>query len=170
MDNAAKNSYQKFPFKFTPLMIAVFCLLLALCVAGVALTTWQFVDFLKGSDISSVWEWLKYVLMYLVCGLLAVLVSAMLIKSQYIITEKKLILQFGVIRSAYELNKIYSVRYFKGSGRLAVYFDDFKNQYTIIVVKESWYEAFVKALQARNEKISFDFTTAEEEANWKKKK
>lgn len=170
MDNAAKNSYQKFPFKFTPLMIAVFCLLLALCVAGVALTTWQFIGFLKGSDLSSVWEWLKYVLMYLVCGLLAVLVTAMLIKSQYIITENKLILQFGVIRSTYELKKIYSVRYFKGSGRLAVYFDDYKTQYTIIVVKESWYEAFVKALQERNEKISFDFTTAEEEANWKKKK
>ena len=57
-----------------------------------------------------------------------------------------------------------------GSGRLAVYFDDMKNEYSIIVVKESWFDAFVNALRERNENIDFDFTTAEEEAEWKKKK
>ena len=133
------------------------------------MTLWQFLDFLKG-DIGSVWEWMKYVLMFLVCGLLFILVVAMLIRSQYIITDRELILQFGLIRTRYELKKIRSVRHFMGSGRLAVYFDDMKNQYAVIVVKEEWFGDFVKALREKNEDIGYDFTSPEEEEEWKKKK
>lgn len=156
----------KFPFKFSPLMIAVLSLLLALCAAGFALTTWWFLDFLKG-PVGSAYEWMKFILLYLVSGLLSVLVVAMLIRSQYLITDTRLTLQFGFIKSSFELKRIRSVRLFRGSRRLAVYFDDFKTKFTVIVVKESWYEAFVKELLARNESIEFDFTTAEEEEQWK---
>ena len=77
---------ETFPFRFTGLMLALLILLLALCATGIGLTTWQFTDFLKG-DISSVYDWMKYVLLYLVSILLAVIVIAMLIRSQYIVTD-----------------------------------------------------------------------------------
>ena len=157
-----------FRFRFSKMMFLVLSLLLLLCAGGFGLTLWQFLDFLK-SDISSVWEWLKYSLMFLVCGLLFVLVVAMLIKSQYKITDREVILQFGFIKTRYEIKKIRSVRHFLGSGRLAVYFDDMKNQYAIIVVKEKWFSEFVAALKERNEAIEFDFVTADEE-NEKQKK
>lgn len=163
-----KATKYSFPFHFTPMMLAVLILLLLLCAGGFGLTLWQFLGFLKG-DLSSVWEWMKYLLMFLVCGLLFVLVVAMLIRSQYVIDDRELILQFGFIKTRYELKKIYSVRHFMGSGKLAVYFDDMKNQYAIIVVKESWFDAFVKALREKNENIEFDFTSAEEEDELKKK-
>lgn len=167
--NNKKLQGETFRFRFTGVMLALLALLLALCAAGIGLTTWQFVDFLQG-DISSAYDWLKYLLLYLVCILLAVIVVAMLIKSQYVITENALITQFGIIRSRYEIRKIYSVRLLRGSNKLAVYFDDFKTKYIIIVVKETWYDGFVQALLARNERIEFDFITAEEEQDWKKKK
>lgn len=156
-----------FRFQFSKLLLLVLGLLLLLCAGGFGLTLWQFLEFLKG-DIGSVWEWLKYSLMFLVCGLLFVLVIAMLIKSQYRITDKELILQFGFIKTRYEIKKIRSVRHFLGSGRLAVYFNDMKDQYAIIVVREKWFSEFVAALRERNEAIEFDFVTAEEE-NEKKK-
>lgn len=160
---------ETFRFKFSPTMLAVLCLLLALCAACIGLTTWQLIDFLKG-DISSVYSWLKYLILYFVSILLSVLVIAMLIKSQYVVTEKTLITQFGFIRSRYELKNIYSVRLLCGSNKLTVYFDDYKTKYTVIVVKDIWYNDFVQALIARNERIEFDYITAEEEKNWKKKK
>ncbi len=163
-----KHPTEKFPFKFSAMMIFALCLLLLLCAGGFGLTVWQFIEFLKG-DLSSFWEWLKYILMFVVCGLLFCLSLAMLIKSQYIVTDTELILQFGFIKTRYAIKKIKSLRHFMGSGRLAVYFDDMKNQYAIIVVKESWFDAFAKALQTRNDAIDFDFTSAEEEADWKKK-
>ena len=168
-DNTQKGQVHKFPFRFSPTMLLVLILLLSLCAAGFGLTLWQFLDFLKG-DLGSAWEWMKYLLMFLVCGLLFILVVAMLIKSQYLITDGELVLQFGFIRTRYELKKIRSVRHFMGSGRLAVYFDDMKNQYSVIVIKESWFDAFVKALKEKNEDIEFDFTSAEEEEEWKRKK
>ncbi len=160
---------ETFPFRFTGLMLALLILLLALCAAGIGLTTWQFTDFLKG-DISSVYDWMKYVLLYLVSILLAVIVIAMLIRSQYIVTDKTLTIQFGLIRSRYEIKNIYSVRLFRGSNKLTVYFDDYKNKYMVIVVKDVWYTDFVQALIKRNEKIEFDFITPEEEKDQKKKK
>ncbi len=160
---------ETFRFQFTPLMIALFCLLLALCAAGIGLTTWQFVDFLKG-DISSPYDWIKYLLLYFVSILLAIIVLAMLIKSQYIVSEKTLTIQFGIIRSRYEIKNIYSVRLFRGSNKLSVYFDDYKTKYMVIVVKDKWYTDFVQALIKRNEKIEFDFITPEEEKDQKKKK
>lgn len=165
----AKTPPAVFKFRFSPLMIALLCGLLALCAASFALTTWQFIGFLKG-DISSPYEWLKYILLYLVSVLLFILIAAMLIRSRYVVTDKELIQQFGLIKSKFALSKIYSVRRFQGTHKLVVYFDDFKSKFTVIVVKEAWYDEFVRALADRNTRITYDFTTAEEEQNWKNEK
>ena len=94
----------------------------------------------------------------------------MLVRSQYILTEKELVLQFGFVKSRYEIKKIFSARVFKKSNKLTVYFDDFKTKYMVIVVREEWYDEFVKELGARNEKIEFDFVSVKEEEEWKNNK
>ena len=164
------ENVKKYPFKFSPLMAALCALGLTLAAAGIGLTIWQFVEFLGVGDLSSVWEWSKYILLSLVSVLLAVLLTAMLIKSQYIISDRYLIMQFGLIRSKYDLKTVYSVHLFRGSGKLAVYFDDFKTKYMIIVVKSSWYDDFIKTLTERNSRIAFSFSTQEEEDEIKRKK
>ena len=160
---------KRYPFKFSTLIL-VLCVLGLLCsAAGIALTTWQFAGFLQG-DLSSVYSWMKYLLLYLTSILLAVMLTAMLLRSQYVITEKQLVMQFGLIKSKYEIGQIYSVHLFRGAHKLAVYFDDFKTKYIVIVVKETWYDDFIRTLISRNERIGFSFSTAEEEENFKKKK
>lgn len=164
-----KHKPAVFKFRFQPLILCVLVVGLMLCAACVALTTWQFVGFVQG-DISSVYDWLKFLLLYFVGIFLAILIVAMLIKSQYIVTDKELIVQFGIVKSKYEIKKIFSARIFKKSNKLTIYFDDFKTKYMIIVVREEWYDEFVKALGERNEKIEFDYVTAEEEDEWKNDK
>ncbi len=158
---------KRYPFRFTPLVTALCCLGLALSAAGIGLTTWQFVGFL-GGDISSAYEWMKYILLYFVAIALAVLLSAMLIRSQYVIDERYLVTQFGIIKSKYDLKTVYSVHLFRGTGKLAVYFDDYKTKYIVIIVKESWYDDFVRTIMERNPRIAFSFSTAEEEEAVKK--
>ena len=160
---------KRYPFQFSTLMSLLIALGFALCAAGLGLTTWRSINFLSG-DLSSVYEWLQYILLYFVCILLSVLLTAMLIRSQYVITEKELIVQFGIIRQKFSLATVYSVHLFRGSNKLAVYFDDFKTKYVVIVVKEKWYDDFIKTLTARNERIAFSFSTAEEEEEVKRKK
>lgn len=160
-----------YKFRFSPMMIAVFCIGIVLCAACFALTSWQFVEFVIGArgDISSVWEWIKYILLYFVSVFLSLLLIAMLIRSRYIITERRLITQFGIIFSKYEIKKIRSVCLVSGTKKLNVYFDDFKSRFITIVVKEEWYDDFIKTLTSINEKIEFDFTDPENNERKKKK-
>ncbi len=157
-----------YSFRFSTLIICVFVLGLLLCAAGIGLTTWQLLDFLKG-DISSIYEWMKYILFYIVCVVLAVLIIAMLVRSRYTLTSRELITQFGLIKSKYELKKIYSLQLLNGSKKLAIYFDDFKTKYSVIAVKEIWFDDFIKQLLLRNPRIEFAFSTAEDENQAKKK-
>ena len=160
-----------YKFRFSPMMIAVFCIGIVLCAVCFALTSWQFVEFVIGvrGDISSVWEWIKYILLYFVSVFLSLLLIAMLIRSRYIITERRLITQFGIIFSKYEIKKIRSVCLVSGTKKLNVYFDDFKSRFITIVVKEEWYDDFIKTLTSINEKIEFDFTDPENNKKKKKK-
>ena len=161
---------KRYRFRFSPLILTLLCLGLVLCAASFALTTWQLIGFLQAGDLSSVYDWLKYVILYLVSVLVAVLFIAMLIRSEYVLTDSQLLIRFGVIVSKYDLKKIFSIQHFRGSNKLTVYFDDFKTKFMVIVVKAEWYDDFVKSLLERNERIAFDFITAEEENNLKKKK
>lgn len=158
------ESMKKYKFRFSTLILCVFALGLALCAAGLGLNIFRFVS--QGAETP--YEWMQYLILLFVSILLAVIIIAMLIKSQYVITETQLIVQFGIIRSKYEIAKITSVHLFKGAGKLAVYFKD--NKYTAIVIKEQEYDDFVQTLTSKNEKIGFSFSTAEEEDELKKKK
>lgn len=160
---------KRYPFKFSAVMITLFIAALALCVAGFALTTWRLIAFLgEGGD--SIYSWIQFIILYFVSVFLAALIIAMLIRSQYVITEKQLILQFGFIKTKYEIKNIYSVHLFQGANKLAVYFDDFQTKYAVIVVKPMWYDDFIQALTARKPGIGFSFSTAEEEEEIKKNK
>lgn len=168
-DGAPETTVKKYPFRFSAAMLALFVAALALCAVGFGLTTWRFLRFL-GDGADSVYTWIQYVILYFVSVALAVLIIAMLIRSQYVVTEKQLILQFGFIRTRYELKSIYSVHLFQGANKLAVYFDDFKTKYTVIVVKEIWYDDFIRTLTERRPSIGFSFSSAEEEEEFKNKK
>lgn len=159
---------KRYPFKFSPLMIVCFVLALALCGLCFGLTTPRFIAFLQGEQ--DVYGWIQFVLLYVFSLLGAALALSILIRTQYILTEDRLILQFGFIRSKYEISSIVSVHLFKGMNKLTVYFDDFKTKYMVIVVKEAWYDDFVQTLLARKPSIGFSFTSPEEEEEFKKKK
>lgn len=158
-----------YPFKFSPLMIGVFSLAILLCAVCFGLSLWRFLNFLQ-TDISSPYGWIQYILLFFVSVFLAVLVIAMLIRARYIITDKQLITQFGLVRQKYEIKNIYSIHLFQGMGKLAVYFDDFKTKYIIIAVKDCWYDDFVQTLLSKKPGLSFSFSSAEEEEEIKKKK
>ena len=165
----AKNGVQRWKFRFTTPVKILLALGLALCAAGFALTTWQFVEFLRGGDLASAYEWIKFILLYLASTAIAVLIAALMIRSEYILTAKKLTLAFGLIRISNSLDTIATVHLFKGANKLAVYFDSEKTRYLVIVIRDTEYDSFIRALLARNERIGFSFSTAEEEEEAKKK-
>lgn len=153
-------------------MIVVFSAGIALCAACFFLTSWQFVEFAQGvrGDVTSAWEWIKYLLLYLASLSLAVLLIAMLARSRYLITEKYLVTQFGILFSKYEIKKIRSVCLTAGTNKLNVFFDDFKSRFITIVVKREWYDDFIRTLTSVNDRIEFDFTSPKSDSDETPKK
>lgn len=160
---------KRYPFRFSALMLVCFSagiLLSALCFG---LTLWRFLDFLK-EDIDSVYGWLQYLILFGVSLFFGVLIVSMLVRSQYVITEKFLITQFGIIRQKYEIKNVCSLHLYKGINKLAVYFDEYCSKYIVIVVKDVWYDDFIRTLLSIKPGIGFSFSTPEEEEEFKKKK
>lgn len=155
------NKY--YPFQFTNMTLVFMAIALLLCVACFAVTTWRFIGFLQTGDLSSTYSWLQFIILYLATVLLAILITAMLVRSQYVITDKQVIVQFGFIKTKYEIKGIFSIHLFKGSNRLALYFDDYHTKYTMVAVNPSWYDEFIKTLLAIKPSIEFSFSSADEE-------
>lgn len=164
------SPYNYYAFRFSPVHVIVAVLVFLLCAASVVWTTVLFVPFVKSGDLTNVYEWLKYLIPYFVSLLFAVLATGILVRSRYGISDDSLLMQFGFIRQRYEIKKIFSVHIFRGSNKLAVYFDDFKTDYLFIVIKDSLFGDFVKDLCSRNEKIVFTYSTSEEEDEAKRDK
>ncbi len=170
MKKSSSGSNACFPYRLTPLFIALCVLGFVLCAASIAFSTWQFVDFLRNGVLTSPYDWLKFILWYGASIGLTVFVAGMLIRSRYTLTDDELIMQLGLIKQRFQLKKIYSVHLFRGAKKLAVYFDDFHTDYIAIAIAEEQFDDFVRELTARNPRIGFTFSTAEEEAEFKKKK
>lgn len=159
-----------FPFRFTPLILALCVGGVLLCAASFGFSTWQFVDFVRTGDLTSPYEWIKYVLWYGASLALSAFIVSMLIRSRYTLDDDTLTVQFGFVKQRFAISKIYSVHLFRGAKKLAVYFDDFHTDYIGIVIAEEHWDEFVRALTERSPRIGFTFSTAEEEEQFKKKK
>lgn len=166
-ENGGRPS-KRYPFRFSVPMYLLFGAGLLLAAVGFGVTLWRFIHFLRENP-SSIYGWIQYIILFFSGTFLTVIIVAMLIRSQYVITDAALIQQFGIIRSKYPLKSIRSVHLFKGLNKLVVYFDDYGNKYVVIVIQDSRYDEFVKELTERRPEIGFSFSTPEEEEEFKKK-
>ncbi len=155
---------KKFKFLFTKTIYAIFTLALLLCAAGIAISIYRIV----AGGINSPFDWIGVAIMMVACVLLGVIIVTMFFCSNYSVDKKYLSLRLGIIRTRYALENVSSVHLFEGAGKLAVYFKD--GRYVAIVIERNQFDAFVKEISEKNEKIGFSYSTAEEEEEINKKK
>ena len=167
--NICMNENKRYPFSFTPLILALFWTGLTLCLAGFALTVWRFVAFLHEVGLSP-YGCGQYALLFFACLLLAVLLVSLLVRSQYVIGAKHTVLQLGIVRVRHHLKELRHIPLFRGSGKLALYFEGEKPSYAAVVIKSSLFDEFVQELLSRCPSAEFSFSTPEEENEEKKKK
>lgn len=161
-----QTHHKYYQFKFSLSMILLLILAIVLCVAGFGVTIWRMVV----AGTGSAWQWIQYILLFVISFSLAGIAVSMLVCSRYIVTDKEVILQFGIIKQRYKIEKIRYIHLFQGAKKLAVYFDDARCKQIMIVIKEELYDDFTKTLLKRNDHTGFSFSTAEEENTAKKKK
>lgn len=104
---------------------------------------------------------IQHVVLLLVGALAILIFSSILIRSVYKISDKEVILWFGIIKSVFKISDIESIHLFTKTNKLVLYFKDEK--YTVIVVKPEWYNEFCKEILARNDKIRYDVSTTDKD-------
>ena len=156
------NEATTFKFKFTPLMILLACAVLLLCSIGIGLSVWRIV---KSGGIHGVTDALKSPFLILICIFCICIVIALLIRSQYIVTDEYFILQFGFIKSKYAVKDITSVLLDTDTQKLTVYMGE---QFFVATVNPEWNNDLVQALRKVNPDVEYSFTLAEKKDNDKK--
>lgn len=146
-----------YKFKFSKGVIALLIALLVLGIAAIVFTVYRM--FIYG--FSSVSLVIQYVVL-IIFGLLAIIVViSMLIRSVYKVTEKEIVLWFGIIKSSYKIKDIESIHLFTKTNKLVLYFKNEK--YTIVVVNPAWYNEFIKDVLSHNLNIRYDVSISEKD-------
>ncbi len=159
---------QKFKFKFTKTTKILIYIGLALAVAAL-ITNTCFICFENFSEAPSpVFLIIRYSVMYFTAALLIVILLSLLTSSFYAIDENKLKMNFGIIKSKYDINTIQTVLLDRKANKLYVYFSE--DNFILISVNEEWYEKFTDALLAVNRTIEFSIQSKEKDDKHNDKK
>ena len=151
MKQENKNCFQiQFPKSIIWVCVAVY----ALCSVGIGLSVWRIARF----GVGSFHEALKYPFLLLVCVLCIVIVTSVLIKSEYIVEDPFLISKFGLVKSKFPIKEITSMVFDKDQNKLSLYFQE---QFIVLSVSPIWSEDLTRALLKVNPDIDYSFTLSE---------
>ena len=151
--NTEKKIYT-FPFKFTKTTMILCILALILCVGGIVLSIARIIN----EGIHGVLDALRNPFVILVCLLCMVILTALLVKSQYVVDETNFTTQFGIIKSKMPVKSITAIEEDRQNGKLTLYCGE---DFSVIAVKKEWNDEFIHALIAVNPDIDYAFTMTE---------
>lgn len=148
-----------FKFKYSKIATAFIYLGLALAATAFALNLYYLLT--EGIDgaYNPAYPIIRYVLMFFVSILLAVILISLLVSSYYAVGDGVLKTSFGIIKSKYKLTDIENIILDRETNKLIL---QFKTQTFIsVVVKPEWYEDFVNALLEKNPDINYSVKSKE---------
>ena len=147
---AIKVSKMKFPLYIFGVCAGIFLL----CLTSVVLSIWRIVKY----GIQNPTEILSYPLLFVIAVFCIVITISLLIKSQYVINENELIVQYGFLKNKYDVKKITAISLDGDTKKLRI---DLENGYILLSFLQEDAEAFSRVILQVNPKIEYKFTFPE---------
>ena len=148
------NTAKSFKIQFS---IAILCICVAiylLCIVGIALSIWR----IKQFGINNFSDALQSPFLIAVCAFCIVLVTALLVKSEYAIDNENLISRYGFIKSKFAIKDITSIVLDTDSKKMTVFFGE---QFIVLTTLPQNNEELVRAILAVKPDIEYSFTLTE---------
>ena len=162
MKNQKQNNQIIFKYQFTKMLTVLAYAVILLCVVGIGVSAYR----IWALGIHGVYDALKSPFLILVCILCIVIVISILIRSRYVVENKNFIIQFGLIKSNFEIKKITSILLNSDTQKLTIYFGE---DFTVISIPAAENENLVRALRDVNPNIDYSFTLTEQDDHKKEK-
>lgn len=146
-----------YKFKLSKTVFALCILAILVAIAGIIYTAYRIGKY----GFSEPALIIQHIVILLFAALAIVIFLSILIRSVYKVSDKEIILWFGIIKSSYKIGDIESIHLFTKTNKLVIYFKDEK--YTVIVVKPEWYNEFTKDILSKNDSIRYDVSTTDKD-------
>lgn len=134
-------------------MLALLIVALVLCAAGMAVSIYR----IWHEGIDEFIDALQSPLLVAICVFAIVFIISVLAKSQYVVTEKHYISQFGFVKSRFLIKEVTKIELDCDTKKLTVFVGE---QYMILSLRADDNDAFVQAMREVNKNIEFTFTLA----------
>lgn len=151
---SAPQEAKNFKFRFTPIMLILAIAALLLCAATIALSIWR----ITKTGIHGFNDVLKSPFLIAICLFGIVIITAMLIRSRYTVTQEELTCQYGFIKSHFPVEKLTSILLDTDTKKLTVYMGE---EFFVVTTNPTWNNDFVQALREVKPDIEFSFTLTE---------
>ena len=149
--NQTKNSC--FKYKFTTTMLILLIVALALCAAGLAVSIFR----IYNEGVHRFLDALQSPLLIAICVFAIAFIISVLVKSQYVVTDKHYISQFGFVKSRFLIKQVTKIELDSDTKKLTVFVGE---QYMVLSIAPEQNDAFVQAMRKVNKNIDFSFTLA----------
>lgn len=152
-----KNSNKetvRFPFRFSKVLVILAIAAICLCTLGIAISVYRMVRY----GVDGFYDVIRYPFLIVICAFAIVLVVALLIKSEYVISEKYLHANFGLIRSKTELKKITAVSIDFEEEKISVYTGE---PFFVMLLNKEQAQNFSSAIIRANPDIQVSFSLTE---------
>ena len=147
------NTNKKFKYNFTTLFYIIAAVGAGIAVLCAVFSVINFVKLLSDNIAPSIYQYGSLVLAVGLPVAYIVLVSAALLNSYYYVTEKDLVLKWGLISQTLSLSDAVEIKLTTNTNKLELVFED--ESWFNIVISDNLKEAFVNDLKSKHEKIVF---------------
>ena len=126
---------------------------LVLCTAGLGISIFR----LFNEGIKKFTDALQAPLLIVICVFAIAFIISVFIKSQYVVTDKHYISQFGFVKSRFLIKDVTKLELDSDTKKLTVFVGE---EYMILSIVPTQNDAFIQAMREVNKKIEFSFTLA----------
>ena len=149
-----KNERVILKMKLSKLLYILSALVLVLCLGGIALTIGRITQY----GIHGLNDILRYPFLIVVQIFCIILVVALLIKAEYVITNTHVIARYGLIKDKIEIKNITSLLWDTDLKKMTVYMGE---QFFVFAFSSADSHEFVQAVRKINPSIEYSFTNTE---------
>ena len=134
-------------------MMVLLVVALLLCVAGLIVSAYR----LYNQGINRFLDALQSPLLIAICVFAIVFIISVWAKSQYVVTDKHYISQFGFVKSRFLIKQVTKIELDSDTRKLTVFVGE---EYMVLSIIPEQNDAFVQAMREANKNIEFTFTLA----------
>ena len=148
---------KKFKVKYSSLVWVLMSIVIAVCVLGFILNVFKAVKEFNNLSTTPYYK-ISTICLCLFCVLIAFVVACMMIKSEYVFTDKHIILRLGILNSKIEYLDITGFVHYTKKRTLALATKDEKVSY--VLINEQHFGDFIAQTKNRNSEV---FVSIEQE-------